>query len=174
MLTCFQGYLCFYKFFEKLTEITFLFAFLSNKISFLSYSIFNLLFPDHSQGPASAIACILYHKPFCLVKHFFELFQSFFNFFSSSFRLTFPSHFLLALSTTACTLYHKPFTYVKHFFKVFSTFLKIFYFLSFFDLFFPFDHRLSTTACPFYHFFNPMSTVFSCFFKKILKNLKIL
>ena len=93
MLTCFQGYLCFYKFFEKLTEITFLFAFLSNKISFLSYSIFNLLFPDHSQGSASAIACILYHKPFCLVKHFFELFQSFLTFFQVlfvwPFRLTF-------------------------------------------------------------------------------------
>ena len=68
----------------------------SNKISFLSYSIFNLLWPklqlraDRFWDKLSNTACILYHKPQYLVKQIITLFLIFFEKFLKYFLFAFP------------------------------------------------------------------------------------
>ena len=65
-----------FKYFEKINGNYLSFACLSNKISFLSYSIFNLLLTKLSSSvlPLAATACISYHIAFSFVKHFFAFF----------------------------------------------------------------------------------------------------
>ena len=78
-----------FKYFEKINGNYLSFACLSNKISFLSYSIFNLLLPElqlrtASKAYLSLTACILYHigkRMSNILKHFFKLFLKIFKLF---------------------------------------------------------------------------------------------
>ena len=91
VISCWLAFkVTFYSIFEKLTEITFHLHLLSNKISFLSYSVFNLLFPSFSSACylLAATACISYHNLSRLVKHFFGIFLTFFYFFRFLFRFS--------------------------------------------------------------------------------------
>ena len=83
LLTCFSRSPVFFdRLVWNLTEIT-LFACLSNNSHFFLI-LFLICFCKAKASlacPLAATACISYHKPFTLVKHFFKLFLFFLNFF---------------------------------------------------------------------------------------------
>ena len=86
LLTCFQGY--FFKYLIKLTEITFHLHFVSNKISFLSYSVFKLLLPCYSTAlPTLPRRQLVYDTTnlFPLSSIFSHFFQIYFFIFSKVF-----------------------------------------------------------------------------------------
>ena len=134
LLTCFRlPSLCRKVNSKKLTEITFYLLCLSNKISFLSYSIFNLLFTEQKLGASplgESLSIIPHLSPSC--QAFFQTFFGFFClFFISDFLKTFFKSFFAFLGT-ACLYYHIPSTFVNSFYLLFFTFFEVFSFFIFF------------------------------------------
>ena len=119
---------CYFKFLWKINGNYIFICIVSNKISFLSYSIFNLLLPNFSSGcPLALTACISYHKLFYFVKHFFKLFSNFFKFFKSFLFFSAFALIYCALALTAWLYYHFLFILSNIFHHFFKLFLKIFY-----------------------------------------------
>ena len=127
LLTCFRlPSLCRKVNSKKLTEITFYLHCLSNKISFLSYSIFNLLFTERKLGASplgESLSIIPHLSPSC--QAFFQTFFGFFClFFISDFLKTFFKPFSAFLGT-ACLYYHISFPLVNSFYLLFFTFFEV-------------------------------------------------
>ena len=129
LLTCFRlPSLCRKVNSKKLTEITFYLHCLSNKISFLSYSIFNLLFTEQKLGASplgESLSIIPHLSTSC--QAFFQTFFGFFClFFISDFLKPFSSRFLLSSGqlvyiTISLSLLSTLFIY---FFLLFSRFFR--------------------------------------------------
>ena len=123
--------LVFYKFLWKINGNYLSFACLSNKISFLSYSIFNLLLPELQSGSAT-LGDSLYIIPhrFLLCQAFFHLFFIFFakilkSFLFFAFAVSFsysPQGQLDYLTTLflLCQLFF--YTFFKKFTKIYKNF----------------------------------------------------
>ena len=107
-------------YFEKLTEITFHLLVCQIKSHFFLIPFLICFFRTTVRSAtSSATACISYHNPLAFVKHFFELFLKFFNFFKVFFLLR--SFFRSVSCSLRDSLYILPlyFYIVKRFFTLF-------------------------------------------------------